>query len=124
MGRTIRIVFPVAFYHIISRGVKKLPIFLEDKDFMQYLFLLERYLNEYNVILYAYCLMNNHIHLLVETPNANISKFMKILHRTYARKFNFKHNSKGHVFESLFKSIFVDSVKLSNTDTRECGNNT
>ena len=108
MGRAIRIAFPGAFYHITSRGVKKLPVFLEEGDFEDYLFLLERYLNEYNVILYAYCLMDNHIHLLVETPKANISRFMKVLHGTYARRFNARYNSKGHVFESLFFSILVD----------------
>ena len=108
MGRAIRIAFPGAFYHIISRGVKKLPIFIEDEDFEDYLFLLKRYLNEYDVVLYAYCLMDNHIHLLVETPKANISRFVKVLHGTYARRFNIRHNSKGHVFESLFTSTLVD----------------
>lgn len=108
MGRAIRIAFPGAFYHIVSRGVKKLPIFLGDTDFEDYLFLLERYLNEYNVVLYAYCLMDNHIHLLVETPKANISRFVKVLHGTHAQRFNIRHNSKGHIFESIFTSILVD----------------
>lgn len=108
MGRAIRIAFPGAFYHIISRGVKRLPVFLEEGDFEDYLFLLERYLNEYNVVLYAYCLMDNHIHLLVETPKANISRFVKVLHGTYAQRFNIRHNSKGHVFESVFTSVLVD----------------
>jgi hypothetical protein len=79
MARALRIQFPGAFYHITCRGIERRHIFLDDKDRNRFLFLLSNSLKAYQVVLYAYILMNNHFHLLIQTKKANCSEFMRHL---------------------------------------------
>ncbi len=84
MTRPLRIEFPGAVYHITSRGNAKQVIFLDDKDRDNFLIILSLIVKRFNLICHAYCLMDNHYHLLIETPEGNLSKGMKQLNSVYA----------------------------------------
>jgi REP element-mobilizing transposase RayT len=107
MPRPPRDDFPGAIWHLITRGVRKEPIFLDERDYQVFLLLLEEVVERFGWICHAYCLMPNHYHLLVETPRANLSDGMERLNGRYAQYFNFRHNVEGHVFERRFRSIRV-----------------
>ena len=109
MVRQARIEYSGAVYHLTSRGNAKQDIFVDDGDRLVFLEVLRNARNRYNCIIYAYCLMDNHYHLLVETPDANISQFMRQLNSVYTQKYNFSHNSTGHLFQGRFKSILVQA---------------
>ncbi len=96
-------------YHVTSRGIRKLPIFHDDRDREYFLKLLADVAQRYGWIVHAYCLMGNHYHLVVETPHANISKGMERLNGIYARRFNWRHGFSGHVFEARFHHVLVTS---------------
>jgi len=108
MPRTARVQFEGAAYHIINRGNNREPIFIDEEDHLLYLQLLKRYCEEFNVLLYAYVLMPNHLHLLLETPSGNIADFMKSLNTCYTMRFNRKNGRVGHVFQGRYKSFIVD----------------
>lgn len=108
MARPPRIQFPDALYHVIVRGNQQQALFSGDADRMAYLELLNRYKKKCGFILYAYVLMNNHVHLLVETPEAPISKIMQMLNFTYAQYFNRKYGKVGHLFQGRYKSFLCD----------------
>lgn len=104
----MRIEFPGALYHITSRGNAKQEIFLDEKDFVNFLNILCLVVKRYNFILHAYCLMTNHYHLLIETPDGNLSKGMRQLNGLYTQKFNTRHNKVGHLLQGRYKAIIVD----------------
>lgn len=108
MARPPRIEFPGAFYHIIVRGNQKQAIFSDDYDRTKYLELVERYKKQHGFIIYAYILMPNHMHLLIETPKSPISKIMQVLNFTYTQYFNRKHNKVGHLFQGRYKAFLCD----------------
>lgn len=108
MARPLRIEFPGAVYHITSRGNARQSIFLDNKDYINFLEALCSIVNRYNWILNAYCLMSNHYHLLIETPEGNLSKGMRQLNGVYTQHFNRKHNRVGHVLQGRYKAILVD----------------
>jgi REP element-mobilizing transposase RayT len=108
MPRPPRIEFTGAFYHIIVRGNNKQSIFLDDQDRYKYLGLLERYKKQHGFIIYAYTLMNNHVHLLIETLSAPISKIMQVINFTYTSYFNRKHKKVGHLFQGRYKAYLCD----------------
>jgi REP element-mobilizing transposase RayT len=108
MARPPRLEFPGAFYHIIVRGNQKQDIFVESQDRREYLKRLKRYKNERGFILYAYVLMTNHIHLLIETINTPISKIMQLINLTYTQYFNKKYGKVGHLFQGRYKSFLCD----------------
>ena len=83
MARKPRIEYPGAFYHIIVRGNRREDIFLDDEDRHEYLNRLRRYKEKTGFILYAYVLMSNHVHLLIETPKDTISRIMQRINFTY-----------------------------------------
>lgn len=117
---TIRFYDAPAYYHIYNRGANKSPIFLDDADKSKFLSLIERYLNPltlqkdghgmpyptYDVAVNAYCLMDNHYHLLLFQPNdsAAIHGFMKSLSTAYSMYFNFKYKHQGTIFQGVFKA--------------------
>ena len=107
IARKIRAWFPGAVYHIMHRGVRRKPIFEDETDYQVFLQILKTSLEKYNCILHAYCLMTNHIHLLVETGDVEIGKFMKYMSECYAMYINHKYSYRGHVFESRYKSCLV-----------------
>jgi putative transposase len=108
MARPPRIEFPGALYHIIVRGNQKQDIFHDDQDRIGYLNRLKRYKKERGFLLYAYVLMANHIHLLIETLNTPISKIMQLINLTYTQYFNKKYDKVGHLFQGRYKSFLCD----------------
>ncbi|MCP4407298.1 MAG: addiction module toxin RelE [Gammaproteobacteria bacterium] len=107
MARPLRIEYAGALYHITSRGDKKSDIYQDDHDRESFLETLGEVCQRYNWILHAYCLMNNHYHLLVETPEVNLSSGMRQLNGVYTQRFNRYHNQVGHVFQGRYKAIIV-----------------
>ena len=96
-----------SIYHISVRGNNKQSIFCDDEDRVEYLKRLKRYKERYMVDIYAYCLMTNHIHLLIFDNDQDISKFMQGLNLSYAIYFNNKYNYTGHLFQERFSSQLV-----------------
>ena len=74
MARPLRIQFDGALYHIVSRGNERMMIFLEDADRIKYLNILHTTIERFNWLCHVYCLMGNHYHLMIETPDANLAK--------------------------------------------------
>ena len=107
MARPLRIEFAGALYHVTSRGNEKNAIYQDDEDREQFLETLTEVCTRFNWIIHAYCLMDNHYHLLVETPESNLSLGMRQLNGVYTQRYNRKHGRVGHVFQGRFKSIIV-----------------
>lgn len=112
MARSLRIEFPGVLYHITSRvtsrGNERKNIFLGDEDRIVFLEVFSEVCKRYNWLCYAYCLMSNHYHLLIETPKGNLSKGMQLLNGLYSLKFNKLHARVGHVFQGRYKGIWVE----------------
>jgi len=109
MARPLRIEFPGAFYHVINRGNAGEDIFKSDRDREKFLEYLETATERFALRIHTYCLMTNHYHLLVETPQANLSQAVKWLNVSYAAYFNRKRQRKGHLFQGRYKAILVDA---------------
>lgn len=105
MPRPLRIHAPGLLYHILSRGNQRQDVFLDDQDFRAYLHRVEETHARLPFRLYAYALMSNHLHLLVEVGSTPISKIMQTLQQRYTQHFNKKHKKIGHVFHGRFKAI-------------------
>ncbi|NIR29557.1 MAG: addiction module toxin RelE [Gammaproteobacteria bacterium] len=108
MARPLRIQFPGALYHLTARGNRRESIFLDDKDRHAFLRLLGESRERLGWGCYAYCLMTNHFHLVVETPEANLARGMRQLNGVYTQRFNQRHGRVGHLFEGRYKSVLVD----------------
>ncbi|TCT12889.1 REP element-mobilizing transposase RayT [Natranaerovirga pectinivora] len=109
MPRCARIKEDGAYYHVMSRSASEFCLFRDDNDKIKYLNLLKKCLDEFNGTLISYCLMDTHIHLLLNPVNADISKFMQKLNLSYASYYNRKYNRRGHVFADRFKSKIITS---------------
>ncbi len=109
MPRSPRICYPGAIYHLTTRRVEKRPYFLDDGDRLRFLDLLATTTLHYRWRVHAYCLMTTHFHLVVDTPNANVSRAMQYLNSRYAEWFNSKHGRDGHLVERRFRSILVET---------------
>ncbi len=108
MSRPLRIQYPHAYYHVTCRGNERRVIFrsLDDrKDFLQ---LLGRSLNIFDVQLLSYALMPNHFHLLICTPKGNLSEFMRHFNISYTGSFNRKYNRTGHLYQGRYKAFLID----------------
>lgn len=108
MARPLRLEFPGALYHVISRGNERAPIFVDDLDRSDFLNMLGSVILKETFRLHAYCLVGNHYHLLLETPAGQISRGMHYLNARYAQRFNRRHERCGHLFEGRFKAIIVE----------------
>ena len=108
MARPLRIQFPGALYHVTARGNAKANIFLNEDDFNDFLTILCKVTKRYHLILHCYCLMHNHYHLLLETPEGNLSQGVRQLNGTYTQQFNKKYKRVGHLFQGRFKSILIE----------------
>ncbi len=108
MARPLRLEFPGAIYHVTSRGNARLPIFEDDHDRQRFFVILQEVLKRFNWLCHAYCLMENHYHLVVETIDSNLSQGMRHVNGVYTQDFNRRHNRTGHVFQGRYKSIVVD----------------
>ncbi len=107
MARPLRIEFPGAVYHVTSRGNAKNSIFFTDGDQSTFLSILEEIVERYRWFCYAYCLMPNHYHLLVETQEGNLSRGMRQLNGVYTQTINKRHEQCGHLFQGRYKAILV-----------------
>ena len=107
MARPLRLEFPGALYHLTSRGNRQEDIFKDDTDRVAFLSVLNKVCGTYNWVCHAYCLMSNHYHLLIETPDANLSKGMRQLNGVYTQTHNRTHGRSGHVFQGRYKAILV-----------------
>src|SRR5881409_3426270 len=108
MPRKLRIEYPGAIYHLMNRGDRREPIFKDDEDRKRFLETLAVACGKTQWQVHAYCLMTNHFHLVVETPQANLVAGMKWLLGTYSSRFNRRHKLSGHVFSGRYKSLIVD----------------
>ncbi len=109
MPRTARKKHPGAIFHIMVRSISELTLFKDANDNNRYLKLIKKYQNIYLFNVYAYCLMGNHAHLIIDCCGADISKIMKSINQSYAMYYNAKYNRHGHVFQDRFKSKIVDN---------------
>lgn len=107
MSRQLRIEYPGALYHVTARGNGKAIIFIDDYDRYKFLDTLENCIKAFNFICHGYCIMGNHYHLLIETPDANLSAGIHRLNSIYAQYFNKQYDHIGHVFQGRFKAIIV-----------------
>ncbi|MEW6065882.1 transposase IS200 [Desulforamulus profundi] len=96
-------------YHVIQRGNERKNIFLDDRDKQRFLDTLASIKDRFNCKFYAYCLMNNHVHLVVDTNGSDISQIMKSLNVSYVMYFNRKYERCGHLFQDRFKSEVIDN---------------
>jgi REP element-mobilizing transposase RayT len=108
MARQLRREFEGAWHHVMSRGFQRQPIFLDDKDRLHFLELLGEMVERYHVLVHAYVLMENHYHVLLQTPGANASRAMQWLNVSYSVWFNRHHLRTGAVFQSRYKSVLVE----------------
>ena len=108
MSRQLRVVFPGAVYHVMSRGNGGEWIFDGGDDWTALLTRLEGAVERYGLVVHGYCLMHNHYHLLVETPRGNLSIGMRHLNGGYAAGFNRRRARVGHVFQGRFKAVLVE----------------
>ena len=109
MARPIRIEFAGALYHVTTRGDRREAIFEDDADRERFLNLLGRVAGDFNWVVHAYCLMDNHYHLLVETPDGNLGRGMRQLNGVYTQDSNRRHRRAGHLFQGRYKAILVDA---------------
>jgi REP element-mobilizing transposase RayT len=108
MARQLRLEYPGAVYHIMSRGNARQDIFRSDEDRFQFLDLLANVTVRCSWLCHAYCLMGNHYHLVIETPHANLSEGMRLLNGIYSQSFNRRHRRVGHLLQGRFKAILVE----------------
>jgi len=109
MARPLRIEYPGAFYHVMNRGQSRRSIFMEDKGRQSFLDLLADIARLWKVEIYAYCLMDNHYHLLLSTPTGGLSRAMRHLDGIYTQKFNRVHHRDGPLFRGRYKAILIDA---------------
>ena len=109
MARPLRIEYANAWYHILNRGRRGESIFVDNHDYIGFINLLQNTSEQWNLRVAAYCLMPNHYHLLVQTPDANISRCMRHIDGVYTQRFNRRHQCDGPLFRGRYKSILVEA---------------
>lgn len=108
MARPLRIKYDGAVYHITSRGNARANIFKDIGDWQEFLEILKGVISRYIWVCHGYCLMDNHYHLIIETPLGNISEGMRQLNGVYTQYFNQKYKTVGHIFQGRFKGILIE----------------
>ena len=109
MARPLRVEYPGAFYHVINRGNAGEDVFKGLRDREKFIEYLEKACSRFSIRIHTYCLMTNHYHLLVETPEANLSRAIQWINVSYAVYFNVKRQRRGHLFQGRFKALLVDA---------------
>ncbi len=109
MARPLRIQYENAFYHVTCRGNAQETIFSDDQDRKNFLRLLARSAEIYQVNILAFVLMTNHFHLIVKTPRANLQEFMRHFNISYTSSFNKRHNRTGHLYQGRYKAFLIDA---------------
>jgi len=108
MARPYRLQGEGYLYHITSRGDDRKRVYISEYDYEKFLEYLLKAKEKYGFYVYAYCLMSNHYHLLIETKLPNLSRIMQYINTSYSVYYNRKRNRSGHVFQGRFKSIIVE----------------
>ena len=108
MARPLRIEYPGALYHVTSRGDRQEAIFDDDQDRTAFLNVLSEVVSRFRWHCHAFCLMGNHYHLMIETPEANLTKGMRHLNGVFTQWSNRRHKRSGHLFQGRYKAILVD----------------
>ncbi len=109
MSRQLRIEYPAAYYHVTARGNERKDIFKSNRDREEFLEYLQSAVERYGAIIHVWCLMNNHYHLLLETPQGNLSQVMQHVNGAYTNYFNTKRKRSGHLFQGRYKAILVEA---------------
>ena len=109
MSRPLRIEYSGAWYHVMNRGRRGENIFLTASDRKVFIELLQETAEGWNLKISAYCLMSNHYHLLVMTPDGNLSRCMRHINGVYTQRFNRRHKKEGQLFRGRYKAVLVDS---------------
>ncbi len=109
MPRKPRPNLPGGIYHVTARGIDRRRLFVDDQDRRRYLGILGDVCAELRWKRLGYCLMDNHVHLLLETSDANLSRGMQRLQSSYAQRFNLRHDKSGHVFQGRFHATVIAS---------------
>ena len=109
MARPLRIEYPGAFYHVTSRGNERKDIFKSNTDRAMFLSYLSSAQEKYEAVVHAYCLMSNHYHLMIETPQGNLSQIMKYINSSYTNFFHIKRNRPGHLVQGRYNAILVEA---------------
>src|SRR5437667_10970198 len=107
MARPLRVEFPGGSYHVTSRGDSREDIFLDDEDRRRFLALLGHTIERFGWRCHAYCLMTNHYHVVIETPQPNLSRGMRHLNGVYTQRFNRRHSRVRHVLQGRYTAIVV-----------------
>jgi REP element-mobilizing transposase RayT len=107
MSRPLRIEFENALYHVTTRGNHREPIFVDDSDRTALLYTIGQGMARFDAVVFAYCFMGNHYHLVLRTRQANLSRLMQYVNGTYAQAHNRRHAKVGHLFQSRFHAILV-----------------
>ena len=108
MARPLRLELSGGVYHVTSRGDRREDIYLSDADRGMWLGVFAEVCERFNWVCHAWCLMSNHYHILVETPEANLAQGMRQLNGVYTQRFNRSHDRVGHVFQGRYKAIMVE----------------
>ena len=108
MSRPLRLEFKGALYHVTSRGDRREPIVGDDIDRQAWLAVLERGLERFEASAFAYCLMGNHYHVVLQTHRPNLSRLMRHVNGVYTQTYNRRHGVVGHLFQGRFKAILVE----------------
>ncbi len=111
MARPLRVEYPGAYYHLINRGNAGENIFDGQREKEKFLEYLKKAVERFSMIIHTYCIMPNHYHILVETPQPNLSVAMQWLNVSYAGYYNKKHQRSGHLFQGRYKAMLIDADK-------------
>lgn len=109
MSRPLRIDYPNAWHHVMNRARRGQDLFVDKADYQQFIDLLQEITDLFNINVAAYCLMPTHYHLMLQTPDANLSRCMRHLNGIYTQRYNVSHSCDGTLFRGRYKSILVDA---------------
>ena len=114
MARLARVVIPGAPHHVVQRGNRRMKTFFGDEDYAEYLSLLSTWCGRHGVAIWAYCLMPNHVHLILVPPDeGSLCRAVGEVHRRYTRRVNFREGWRGHLWQGRFSSFVMDDVYLA-----------
>lgn len=108
MSRPLRIEYPGAWYHVMNRGRRREDICQDEEDYLLFLNVLQDTAKMWNLNVSSYCLMSNHYHLLVQTPDGNLSRCMRHLNGVYTQRYNRRHSTDGQLFRGRYKAVLVE----------------
>lgn len=108
MSRPVRLEFEGATYHVLARGNERREVFRDDRDREKYLERIRHYRERFGFRLVAFCLMSNHVHLVIETGRTRLSRIMLGLQGSYTQWFNLRHRRSGHLFQGRYKAFLVE----------------